>query len=528
MMLDGVKLKTQFEQIDKLDTEIKKNLVGLGWVMTADFPDYWQLLPLEDVMEAIIDYRGNTPKKTDCGIPLITAKIVKDGRIKEPSEFIAEEDYESWMVRGLPEIGDVVVTSEAPLGEVAQLSDSNVALAQRIVTLRGKKGVLNNDFLLCAFQSGYVQHQLESRASGSTVKGIKQSELRKVLLPIPPETEQLEIAKHLKVLSDKIELNRQMNQTLEDIAQALFKSWFVDFEPVKAKVIIREKGGNALAQLLAAQAIIAGTLTLQQLEAMEVSYLALDEMIHPYVVKNFEPSGLDFWMPEQLESLANLFPNTLTESELGQIPEVWELTNLKSVTTEIRRGISPKYTEEKGIAVINQKCIRNHTVNFQLARLNDPLKRKFKGREIELGDVLVNSTGVGTLGRLAPVRYLPKPTVFDSHVTIIVRADTKRITKSFLAGLMLENESFIESSGAGSTGQTELRKQVIEDIAFAKPSMALSILYESVAGPINNQIAELEKQQQTLSETRDILLPKLLSGELSVGSAEATLEDALT
>ena len=217
----------------------------------SEFPDHWQLLPLENVMEAIIDYRGKTPKKTDHGIPLITAKIVKGGRILEPAEFIAEEDYDSWMVRGLPKIGDVVVTSEAPLGEVAQLTSSNVALAQRIVTLRGKEGVLNNDFLLCAMQSSYVQHQLEARASGSTVKGIKQSELRKVLLPIPPENEQIEIAHHIKTLSNKIELNRQTNQTLEQMAQTLFKSWFVDFDPVIDNALA---AGNAIPEELQARA----------------------------------------------------------------------------------------------------------------------------------------------------------------------------------------------------------------------------------------------------------------------------------
>ena len=154
------------------------------------FPTHWQLLPLAEALDALIDYRGKTPKKTDTGIPLITAKIVKNGKILPVSEFIAEEDYDEWMVRGLPQVGDVVVTTEAPLGEVAQLEDCNVALAQRIVTLRGAKEILESDYLRYVMQGPYVQGQLEARASGSTVKGIKQSELRKILLPIPPKQEQ--------------------------------------------------------------------------------------------------------------------------------------------------------------------------------------------------------------------------------------------------------------------------------------------------------------------------------------------------
>src|SRR5205823_10329946 len=134
----------------------------------------------------IIDYRGKTPSKTSSGVPLITAKVVKSGRIEEPNEFIAEEEYDEWMTRGRPESGDVVITTEAPLGEVAQLGSERVALAQRIILLRGKDGLLDNGFLKFLMQSENVQDQLRARASGTTVLGIKQSELRKVILTLPP------------------------------------------------------------------------------------------------------------------------------------------------------------------------------------------------------------------------------------------------------------------------------------------------------------------------------------------------------
>lgn len=107
----------------------------------------WQENSLEDCMEAIIDYRGKTPKKTESGIPLITAKIIKGGRILPVAEFIAEDDYDTWMRRGIPKSRDIVLTTEAPLGEVAQLDERKVALAQRVITLRGKAGLLDNTFL---------------------------------------------------------------------------------------------------------------------------------------------------------------------------------------------------------------------------------------------------------------------------------------------------------------------------------------------------------------------------------------------
>jgi type I restriction enzyme, S subunit len=179
-------------------------------------------------MAAIIDYRGRTPQKTISGIPLVTAKVVKGGRIETLDEFIAEEDYDEWMRRGLPEAGDIVMTTEAPLGEIAQLDDRKVALAQRLITLRGKPDILDNTYLKFVMQSQFVQDQLRGRSSGTTVLGIRQSELRKVSLVLPPFPEQKAIAHILGTLDDKIELNRRVNETLEAMAQALFKSWFVD------------------------------------------------------------------------------------------------------------------------------------------------------------------------------------------------------------------------------------------------------------------------------------------------------------
>ena len=203
----------------------------------------WKQYRLIDILDTLIDYRGKTPRKTTSGIPLITAKIIKNGRIETPTEFIAIEDYESWMVRGFPKVGDVVLTTEAPLGEVAQLDNEHVALAQRVVTLRGKSGVLNNTYLKYYLLSNVGQQRLKARETGTTVTGIKQSELREVLVECPPYDIQIKIASILKSLDDKIEVNKRLNDNLEQQAQALFKSWFVDFEPFKdGEFVESEKG----------------------------------------------------------------------------------------------------------------------------------------------------------------------------------------------------------------------------------------------------------------------------------------------
>ena len=188
----------------------------------------WKEYMIEDVIDKFIDYRGKTPKKTESGIPLITAKIVKGGKILEPNEFIAPEDYNSWMTRGLPEVDDIVLTTEAPLGEIALIKNKNVALAQRIITLRGKKQFVFNPFLKYYFQSSIGQYELQSRASGTTVFGIKAAVLRKVPVSLPPLPEQRAIASVLSSLDDKIDLLHRQNKTLEAMAETLFRQWFVE------------------------------------------------------------------------------------------------------------------------------------------------------------------------------------------------------------------------------------------------------------------------------------------------------------
>ena len=193
----------------------------------------WKQNRLVDLLDKLIDYRGKTPKKVDCGIPLITAKIVKNGRIDTPTEFLPIEDYDTWMVRGLPQIGDIVLTTEAPLGEVAQLKDSKIALAQRIVCLRGKHNILDNTYLKYFLMSNIGQSRLRARESGTTVSGIKQSELKEVLIDYPNYDTQHRIASILSSLDDKISVNKKICENLEAQAQALFKHWFIDFAPFK-------------------------------------------------------------------------------------------------------------------------------------------------------------------------------------------------------------------------------------------------------------------------------------------------------
>ena len=187
---------------------------------------------MEDALEVIIDYRGKTPKKSEKGIPTLSAKSVKNNHIDYDScYYISSDEYKRFMVRGLPQIGDVLLTTEAPLGMVAQLDRNDVGIAQRLLTLRGKQGILDNEYLLYYLQSPIGQALLRARETGTTVTGIKQSEFRKIQIDIPDIENQRKIGGILRGLDDKIAINNSINKNLEQQAQALFKSWFLDYEP---------------------------------------------------------------------------------------------------------------------------------------------------------------------------------------------------------------------------------------------------------------------------------------------------------
>ena len=186
-------------------------------------------MKMEDALDALIDYRGKTPQKSKTGIMTLSAKSVKNNHIDySQCYFISEEEYEKFMVRGFPKKGDILLTTEAPLGLVARLDRNDVAIAQRLLTLRGKENVLDNDYLLYYLQSPIGQASLKARETGTTVTGIKQAEFRKIEIEIPDYEVQKKVSGILRVIDQKIELNNAINNNLEQQAQAIYQQMFID------------------------------------------------------------------------------------------------------------------------------------------------------------------------------------------------------------------------------------------------------------------------------------------------------------
>jgi type I restriction enzyme, S subunit len=408
----------------------------------------WRTYQLSEVINKFIDYRGKTPRKTVAGIPLITAKIVKGGCIAEPTEFIAEEDYDSWMTRGLPQKGDVVLTTEAPLGEVAQIrTEAKVALAQRIITLRGKKNVLDNAFLRYALQSSVMQHRLHARASGSTVQGIKSSELKQVVIDLPSYPVQCRIGYILSAFDDKIECNRRINQMLEAMAQTLYKHWFVDFGSFKSS-------------------------ELQDTELEEI------------------PSGWEVVPFSHFVSISSqtvnpqLFPSELFSHfsipayDEGKVPSIEEGKSVLSGKTIID-------SDRVLVSKLNPRIYRAWTVYKPSER------RAFSSTEF--------------------INYIPNHEDFWAFVNCHVR-----------------DEVFIREFCSHATGTTGSRQRVPPQRTLSfqcvKPSDEALREFNKICEPYFRHIDSNIKENQTLSRTRDYLLPKLLSGEIEVKAAEQAVE----
>jgi type I restriction enzyme M protein len=200
-----------------------------GYQIRLGMESSWESIALGEVCQ-FIDYRGKTPAKSKAGIPLITAKNVRWGFIsKEPAEFVTEETYEKWMTRGFPKRGDVLFTTEAPLGMAALVDNGErFALAQRIICLSPDPKVAIGGYVFRALLSAPVQESIKAAATGATVLGIKASSLKEVEIPVPPLDEQRKIVDDLDAETAQIEAARTLIPRFEAKIQRVVDRIWVD------------------------------------------------------------------------------------------------------------------------------------------------------------------------------------------------------------------------------------------------------------------------------------------------------------
>lgn len=358
----------------------------------------------------------------------------------------------------LHEAGDLIVamTEQAAglLGSCARVPESGIYLHnQRLGRITTDSKKILRDYAYHLFKTKTVREQIRLTSSGSKVKHTSPERIYDVKVPLPTVPEQQKIVDLLDAIETKIELNNRINTELEAMAKTLYDYWFVQFDfPDANGKPYKTSGGK---------------------------------MVYNPTLKR-------------------------------KIPEGWEVKKLVDVTFIIRRGISPKYTEEGGISVLNQKCIRDQRISFEDSRRHQIELDDEDERLLKPFDVVVNSTGVGTLGRVAYVkRLLEKKTTVDSHVSI-VRANPELVSPQYLAWKLMRHQPVIESAANGSTGQVELSKSFLEDIDVIIPAEQITPKFNAFINSISAKLAVREPESEQLVKLRDWLLPMLMNGQVTV------------
>jgi len=422
---------------------------------------------LSDLCTMVVDCPHSTPVWTDSGYVVLRNQNIKGGRLDLSTPSFTDADHFAQRVRrAKPQKGDIVITREAPMGEVCMIPEGlECCLGQRQVLLRPDSRKTTPRYLLYALQSRSVQDQIAwNEGTGSTVSNIRIPVLESLKIPTPPLTDQQEIAGTLGALDDKITLLRETNATLEAIAQAIFKSWFVDFDPVRAKAEGRD------------------------------------------------PEGVP---PE----VADFFPSEFEDSELGAIPKGWRSCLLDEAcevnpARRLQKGVDAPYLEMSAL-----------TTNGH--RPETPVTRAFSsGTKFRDGDsLLARITPCLENGKTAFVDFLGEDVVGWGSTEFIV-LHPKAPLPPYWGYLLCRHEPFRQfaiQAMAGTSGRQRVDVSRLVHFRVAMPPVSIGRAFAGVVEPIQKRIAANDEQAKSLAALRDTLLPRLMSGKLHISVVEEVL-----
>ena len=421
-----------------------------------------EIISLNDAVSNIVDNRGKTCPTSDFGMPLIATNCVKSSTLyptKEKIRFVDQETYKNWF-RGHPFPGDILFVNKGSPGEVCLVPDPvDFCIAQDMVALRADEKKIYSLYLFAVLRSPMVRYQIDQMHVGTMIPHFKKTDFDKLHLPVPSKVCQKFIGDFYYQLSLKIELNQKMNQTLEEIAKAIFKSWFVDFDPVRAKAEGRTTG-----------------------------------------------------LPPEI---SDLFPDELVESEIGEMPNRWELGVLSDLA-DITMGQSPPgdtYNDE-GEGLPFYQGSTDFGFRFPSIRkyCSDPRRLAIKD------DVLLSVRApVGDLNRA-----YDKCCIGRGLASIRSKNDYSSWIYYCCSYLKQQFDTFnSEGTVFGSINGKDLKS-----LKMCIPSNSILELFEKTANPIDKSIRVKSEEISIFTELRDVLLPKLISGELRVPDAEKFLEEA--
>ena len=437
------------------------------------------------------------------GTPIITVEHLGDNRILHKDlPCVSDEDRQRLDKYSLKS-GDIVFSRVGSVDRraIVREPEDGWLFSGRCLRVRPDPEKLDSLWLSYFFGLPAFKKYIRGIAVGATMPSINTKILSDIPIYFPHLDAQRNAAKCLVSIDNKIEINRRINQTQEAVAQAIFKSWFVDFDPVKAKIAAIQEGRDPLR---AAMSAISG-----KAEA-ELDTLPREAF-------------------EQLAATAALFPDEMEESDSGPIPKGWNYKTLAQLTDKIGSGSTPRggkevYLEE-GVALIRSQNVYDSLFVWEgLARISDEAATQLKGVTVQEDDVLLNITGASIL-RTCVVEPAALPARVNQHVAII-RAKAG-VPPRFIHMHLLRPDikSYLLGLNAGASREA-ITQAHIEALMLLTPGPELLAVFQTATAPLFQQVQRFAQQMRVLGELRDTLLPKLLSGELAIIEALALSQTA--
>ena len=413
---------------------------------------------LAGVCQAIVDCPHRTAPTRAWGIPQIRTTDIKNGRLDlQGAKRVSEETYREWIVRAEPQAGDLILAREAPVGEVGIVPpDHRVCQGQRTVLLRPDPHQVVPRYLLYLMLTPGMRKRMLALAEGSTTPHLNVADVRRLRLPeLPPIERQRRVADLLGALDDKIELNGRMNETLEASARALFKSWFVDFDPIRARMEGRDPFGMSAAT-------------------------------------------------------ASQFPDSLDESALGEIPRRWTIGSVRDLVSLSRESVDPA---DSPAEVFDHFSIPA----FDDGRVPDAEQgSKIRSRKFVLGPGVVL---LSKLNPRLPRVWLPFPSPDRRSIAsteFLVAVARLPFSREYVYSIFRSDE-FIERFSGLVTGTSGSHQRVQSDdfldMPVVLPDTSVVEVFTSMARLLFEKVAADTRESQSLAATRDTLLPHLISGD---------------
>jgi type I restriction enzyme S subunit len=429
----------------------------------------WEYAPLAEVCSRITyGFTNPMPTIDGEGAYMVTAKDIKNGRIQyQTARKTSWDAYRDKLTdKSRPSKGDLLLTKDGSIGRLALCDRDDICINQSVALLQSN-GKGDFRYIKYLLEAPEYQRKMESDSDGSTIKHIYITRVDKMMIPLPPRKEQEGIVSILGTLDDKIELNRKTNETLEAMAKALFKSWFVDFDPVKAKVEGR-------------------------------------------------PTGLP-------AEISDLFPDSFEDSELGEIPIGWRVAPVgdfvECVGGSTPSTNEPEYWDGGEYFWATPK---------DLSSLSDPFLLD-TAKKITADGVQRISSGILPVGTVllssrAPVGYVAAACVPVSiNQGFIAIKSNDLMSSAYLLNWCLSNVQQFKDRASGTTF-AEISKAAFRPIPLLVPSEQVARSFSDKAQALYERVVSNMRQSMLLATTRDALLPKLISGEIRIPDPEKLLE----